>query len=94
MGTTGARPFLDASCVARVPAGLQGANSQLRERLAEALDELNAAHAQLCILQDLQRQLEDATPGAADLVAAGRQCLALPVFQRRKDELGVACCCQ
>ncbi|KAL4423912.1 hypothetical protein ABPG75_001213 [Micractinium tetrahymenae] len=49
---------------------LRGANAQLRERLAEALDELGAAHAQLRILQGLQQQLEDATPGAADLVAA------------------------
>lgn len=49
---------------------MQGANAQLRERLAEALDELGVAHSQLDILQGLQQQLEYATPGAADLVAA------------------------
>jgi hypothetical protein len=48
----------------------QGANRQLRERLTDALQELDAAHAQLRILQGLQRQLEDATPGAAELAAA------------------------
>ena len=48
---------------------LQGANRHLRERLADALQELDAAHAQLRILQGLQRQLEGATPDAADLVA-------------------------
>lgn len=49
---------------------LQGANRALRERLADALEELDAAHAQLHILQGLQQQLEEATPGAADLAAA------------------------
>ncbi|PRW61371.1 leucine-rich repeat containing [Chlorella sorokiniana] len=51
-------------------ARLEGANRALRERLADALEELDAAHAQLRILQGLQQQLEDATPGAADLAAA------------------------
>ena len=54
----------------RPTAPLQGANRQLRERLADALEELEAAHAQLRILGSLQQQLEDATPGAADLAAA------------------------
>lgn len=49
---------------------LQGANRALRERLADALEELDAAHAQLHILQGLQQQLEEATPGAAELAAA------------------------
>jgi len=41
----------------------------MRCQLADALAELDSAHAQLCILQGLQQQLEAATPGAADLVA-------------------------
>jgi hypothetical protein len=49
---------------------LQGANRHLRERLQDALQELEAAHAQLCILNGLQRRLEHATPGAAELAAA------------------------
>ncbi len=49
---------------------LQGANRALRERLADALEELDVAHGQLHILQGLQQQLEEATPGAADLAAA------------------------
>lgn len=48
----------------------QGANRHLRERLADALEELDASHAQLRILQGLQQQLEDGTPGATELVAA------------------------
>lgn len=40
----------------------------MRERLTEALDELSVTHAQLRMLQGLQQQLEDATPGAAELV--------------------------
>ena len=48
----------------------QGANRHLRERLQDVLQELEAAHAQLRILNGLQQQLEDATPGAAELAAA------------------------
>ena len=49
---------------------LQGANRHLRERLQDALQELEAAHAQLRILNGLQQRLEHATPGAAELAAA------------------------
>ena len=48
----------------------QGANRHLRERLQDVLQELEAAHAQLGILNGLQQRLEDATPGAAELAAA------------------------
>lgn len=53
-------------CVCR----LQGANRHLRDRLQDALQELEAAHAQLRILNGLQQQLEEGTPGAAELAAA------------------------
>lgn len=59
----------DATCLERTAAP-QGANLHLHERLADALEELDAAHAQLRILQGLQQQLEEGVPGAAELAAA------------------------
>lgn len=59
-----------AQCSRPLVAWPQCANQHLRERLADAQEELDAAHAQLRILQGLQQQLEDGTPGAAELAAA------------------------
>lgn len=49
---------------------MQGANLQLRQRLQDALVELQQAQDQMHILQQLQQELEEGVPGAATLVAA------------------------
>lgn len=56
-----------AACPAHL---VQGANMQLRQRLQETLLELQTAHDQLHILQQLQQQLEEDVPGAPALVDA------------------------
>ena len=59
-----------ATAAAAQAARLHAANEHLREHLQAALSDLDLAHAQLRVLHGLQRQLQGATPGAADLVAA------------------------